>query len=131
MARTTTTRGDAREAVIGSSTRVRGRISGDGDLLVDGTVEGDVSVRGDLVVGDGGKLASNIEANAVTVRGELEGDVQARGLVRIESGARVRGDITGEGVSIEEGAEFAGRLDLPFELPPELGGSGGGGSRRR
>jgi cytoskeletal protein CcmA (bactofilin family) len=125
MARTTTTRGDARDAVIGSSTRVRGRIHGDGDLAIDGIVEGDIAVRGDLTIGDGAKLSSNVEANAVTVRGELDGDVRARGMVRIEAGARVRGDISGDSVALEEGAEFAGRLDAEFELPAELGGSVG------
>ena len=134
MARTTTTRGDARDAVIGSSTRVRGRIHGDGDLAVDGTVEGDIAVRGDLTIGDGAKLSSNVEANAVTVRGELEGDVHARGAfaeLAVEAVARVRGDVTGESVALEEGAEFAGRLDAEFDLPPELGGSSGGGTKRR
>jgi cytoskeletal protein CcmA (bactofilin family) len=119
----------SREAVIGPSTRVRGRIGGDGDLLVEGSVEGDIAVRGDLVIGERAKAASNVDANAVTIRGELEGDVRARGMVRIESGARVRGDINGESFALEEGAEFRGRLDAEFDLPTEL--SGGGGGKRR
>jgi cytoskeletal protein CcmA (bactofilin family) len=99
-------------AVIGRTTRVRGKISGDGGLVLEGSVEGDVAVTA-----------------AVTIRGELEGDVQTRGPVRIESGAKVKGDMQGESFMLEEGADFAGRLDADFELPPELGGSGGG--RRR
>jgi cytoskeletal protein CcmA (bactofilin family) len=130
MARSTT-RTDTLDAVIGRSTRIRGRISGDGDLVVDGTVEGDVSVRGDLTVGDGATLTSTVEANGVTVRGEVEGDIRARGAVRLEAGARVRGDVFGESFSLEEGAEFAGRVEAEFELPPELGGSGGGGGGKR
>jgi cytoskeletal protein CcmA (bactofilin family) len=118
------------EAVIGRSTRVRGRVSGDGDLLLEGTVEGDISVRGDLVIGDSARAASSVEANAVTIRGELEGDVKARGVVRIEAGARVRGDVHGESFSLEEGAEFAGRLDAEFDLPAELSGGTSGGRRR-
>jgi len=129
MARTTT-RTDAREAVIGRSTRVRGKIAGDGDLLVDGSIEGDVTIRGDLTVSSGATLASNVDANAVTVRGDVEGDIAARGMVRIEAGARVRGDISGESFALEEGAEFAGRLDAQFDLPAELGGSGHTGKRR-
>ncbi len=120
---------DAREAVIGRSTRVKGRITGDGDLLVEGSVEGDVSVRGDVTIAEGARGASNIDAHAVTIRGELEGDVRASGLVQIEAGARVRGDLRGDGIAIEEGAEYVGRLEADFELPAELGGSSG--ARRR
>ena len=120
-------RGDG--AVIGRSTRVRGRVTGDGDLIVEGTIEGDITVRGDLVIAEGGRATSSVEAQAVTLRGELDGDVKASGVVRIEAGARVRGDVSGESFSLEEGAEFVGRLDASFDLPPEL--SGGGGARRR
>jgi cytoskeletal protein CcmA (bactofilin family) len=110
--------------VIGRSTRVRGRVSGDGDLLIEGSIEGDITVRGDLTVAEGGRATSSIEASSVTLRGELEGDVRTGGTIRIEAGARVRGDMFGESVSLEEGAELVGRLDSAFELPPELGGSG-------
>jgi cytoskeletal protein CcmA (bactofilin family) len=126
MARTRTSADT--EAVIGRSTRVRGRVSGDGDLRVEGSVEGDISLSGDLTITDGARAASNVEARAVTVGGELEGDVRAQGLVHLEVGARVRGDIQGELVAIDEGAEFVGQLIADFDLPAELGGSGG---RRR
>lgn len=121
----------ASEAVIGKTTRVRGRVSGDGDLLIEGNVEGDIAVRGELTIAEGGRATSSIEAEAVTLRGELDGDVKARGVVRIEAGARVRGDMQAESVSLEEGAEFVGRLDASFELPAELGGASTGGGRRR
>jgi cytoskeletal protein CcmA (bactofilin family) len=111
MARART--GSGTEAVIGRSTRVRGRVTGEGDLRIEGHVEGDVSVRG-----------------ALTIAGELEGDVKAGdGTVHLEAGAKVRGDIEGEGVSMEEGAEYVGNLNAEFDLPAELGGTTG--ARRR
>lgn len=120
---------DSREAVIGRAARIKGRISGDGDLLVEGSVEGDISVRGAVTIAEGARGASNIEAEAVTVRGELEGDVRASGVVHLEAGARVRGDLRGDSIAIDEGADYVGRLEADFELPAEL--SGGGGGRRR
>lgn len=122
-------RRDSVAGVIGASTRVRGKVSGDGSLVVRGTLEGDVTIRGDFTVTDGARAVSDVEAEAVTVEGELEGDIRATGAVVLGARARVRGDIRGSEVSIEEGAQLSGRLDAEFDLPPELGGGGGG--RRR
>ncbi len=119
------------DAVIGASTRVRGRVTGDGDLLVEGQVDGDITVRGDVTIEQGARATSAVDAFGLTVRGDLEGDIRASGVVRIELGARVRGDIQGDLIALEEGAEFVGRLDATFELPPELSGGNSGSGRRR
>jgi cytoskeletal protein CcmA (bactofilin family) len=127
--------GGDRRAVIGASAKVRGRVHGDGDLVVEGAIEGDVAIRGDLTVESGARLASNVEAHAVTIGGVVEGDVSARGVVHVRAGATLRGDVRGESLAIDEGAEFAGRVEAEFDLPPELGGSGaparGASARRR
>jgi len=116
-------RGGSREtAVLGASVRIRGRISGEGDLSILGSVEGDVSVRGDLSIGDGAHVESEtLEAHAVSIAGELKGDVNASGPVRLAATARVQGDLKGSEISIEDGAQFAGRLEADFELPAALG----------
>jgi cytoskeletal protein CcmA (bactofilin family) len=117
---------DAHEARIGSAARVRGRVQGDGDLLVEGHVEGDVTLRGDLTIADGASVTSEtVTAHGIVVAGTLEGNVVASGAVRFAAGARVRGDVQGSAVAIDDGARFSGRLDCEFELPPELGGSSG------
>ncbi len=119
--RTSSRSGDA--AVLGASVRIRGRISGDGDLSILGSVEGDVVVRGDLNIGEAAKVESEIlEAHAVTIAGEVIGDVNASGAVRLGPTARVRGDLKGTEISIDEGAQFSGRLEADFELPASLGG---------
>ena len=133
MARTpgrTNASGDT-ASTVGRTTRIRGRVTGDGDLLIEGNVEGDITVRGDLTIAEGGRATSTVDAGAVTLRGELDGDVRASGAIRIEAGARVRGDMHGESVSLEEGAEFVGRLDAPFDLPAELGGASSATERGR
>jgi cytoskeletal protein CcmA (bactofilin family) len=120
QARTTNRGSDTR---IGGAARVRGRIHGEGDLVVEGHVEGGVSLRGDLVIAEGATLSSEtVEANAVTIAGTLEGDVISSGAVRLSASARVRGNIRGTAVVIDDGARFSGRLDCEFDLPPELGG---------
>jgi cytoskeletal protein CcmA (bactofilin family) len=128
QARTTTVggvraAGDAREARIGSGAQVRGRIRGEGSLVIDGRVEGDLAIEGDLTISEGATVKSEaVEAHAVTIAGSLEGDVVATGPVRLSSGAQVSGNLRGSAVAIDDGARFAGRLDCDFDLPPELGG---------
>ena len=132
QARTPTRNGETREARIGGGARIRGRIHGDGDLIVEGHVEGDVVLRGDLTIAESGSVESEtIEAHAVTIAGTLEGDVAASGAVRLVSGARVRGNLRGTAVAIEDGARFSGKLDCEFDLPPELGGASRGEARGR
>jgi len=115
---------DGRDARIGSGARIRGRIQGDGDLTIEGTVEGEIAVRGALVIAEGASVTSDVEAQEVTIAGALEGNVNASGQVRVAVGARVHGDLRGKSVAIDEGAEYAGRLDCEFDLPPELEGGG-------
>jgi cytoskeletal protein CcmA (bactofilin family) len=113
-------------AVLGEGVRIRGRITGEGSLSILGTVEGDVVVRGDLSVGEHARLDSEtLEAQAVTIAGEVNADINASGPVRLGPTARVRGDLKGSEVSIDEGAQFAGRIEADFELPGELGGKSG------
>lgn len=109
---------------IASGTRVRGSVVGDGDVTIDGNVEGKLAVRGDVTVGDSGFVSSSLEAVNVTVSGGVDGELRATGHVRIAAGARVRGTLTVEGLSIEDGALVAARVECNFELPKELEGTG-------
>jgi cytoskeletal protein CcmA (bactofilin family) len=123
MAQARTANRDA-VARIGSTARIRGRIQGEGDLVIEGQVQGDVALRGDLTITDGASLSSDVvEAHAITVAGSLEAEVSASGPVQLAASARVRGNLRSGGVSIEEGAHFVGRLECEFDLPPELGGT--------
>jgi cytoskeletal protein CcmA (bactofilin family) len=122
--RTSSHSSDAGAARIGSGARVRGRIHGEGDLVVEGQVEGDLAIRGELTVAEGASITSEaVEARSVLIAGALEGDVAATGTVRLLAGARVRGNLRGSSVAIDDGARFSGRLDCEFDLPPELGGT--------
>ena len=99
--------------------------------MIEGHVEGDVTLRGDLTIAEGGSVeGESVTAHAVFVAGSLEGNLAASGQVRFGPGARVRGDIQGNAVAIDDGAHFSGRLDCEFELPPELGGASQGEARR-
>lgn len=108
------------ETVLGKNVRIRGRISGDGDLVVQGSLEGDVTLRGDFTLDEGAEATSTITARGVVVAGALEGAIVADAEVTVTSSGRFRGDVRAAQVTIEDGAVFAGRLDAEFDLPPEL-----------
>jgi cytoskeletal protein CcmA (bactofilin family) len=116
--------------VLGPSLKVRGRLSGEGDLRIEGTVEGDVRVTGTLDIDGKGSVDGNVNARAVTLSGALTGDVHAEGEVAILAGARVIGNMHGAEISLEEGATFSGRIDAEFELPDGMGGGAVGRATR-
>jgi cytoskeletal protein CcmA (bactofilin family) len=107
-------------SVVGRGARVRGRVTGEGDIRIEGQIDGEVTVSGDLSIEDGGAVTGDIAAGAVVIAGGLAGDVSARGTVTIQATAKVEGDMIGAEVHLEEGASFSGRIESEFDLPAEL-----------
>lgn len=124
MARPTSS--DRSEATIAEGTTIRGRVSGEGTLRVQGRIEGDVSLRGELHVEAAGRLVSTIEASAVTIEGDVQGSITAGGNVTVVRGARLVGDVAAARFQLDEGAEFAGSLAHDFDLPTALQDKAGG-----
>lgn len=125
MARSVAGSSQSNTAIIGKDAQVRGRISGEGDLRVEGGVSGEVAVKGNLTVSDGAEVSADVQAASVLVEGAIEGDISATETVTIRSTARVSGAIRGASVSIQEGASVSGKIEADFELPPELTGGKG------
>ena len=111
---------DTNGSVLGRGTRVRGRIQGDGDLRVEGTVEGDIAISGELLIDEGAEIQGNVDAAVVTISGAITGDVASRGGIVVRASAKVSGNMGSPEVTLEEGADFSGRIEADFELPAEL-----------
>jgi cytoskeletal protein CcmA (bactofilin family) len=100
-------------ACLGASLEIKGKISGEEDLQVDGKVEGPVSLQGQrLTVGRTGTLSSEVIAREVVVYGKLTGNLRASDRVEIKKDGSVIGDITTARISIEDGAYFKGRIEI-------------------
>jgi cytoskeletal protein CcmA (bactofilin family) len=100
-------------ACIGATLDIKGRISGEEDLQIDGKVEGPVSLRGHrLIVGRSSQMSSEIMAREVIVYGNLVGNVRASDRVEIKKDGKLTGDITTARISIEDGAIFKGRIEI-------------------
>ena len=98
---------------VGSSLYVKGEISGEEDLLVDGSVDGRIEL-GDrnLTIGTTAKVMADIIAGDVVVYGEVSGNVRARGRIEVKKEASVTGDLTTPQILIEDGACFKGTIEI-------------------
>jgi len=100
-------------ATIGKSVVVKGELSGSEDLIVDGEVEGSITLRGQtLTIGPNGRVRANIEARNVVVHGRVDGDIHASERVDLRKSASLSGDISTARISIEDGAFFKGGIDI-------------------
>ena len=98
--------------VIGAKTRVKGEITGDENVTVEGQVEGTIKISRDLHIGTSGSVKATVSAQSVVVAGELVGDCHAVQRVQIEATGRMTGNIRAPRVVIVEGATFRGNSDM-------------------
>ena len=106
--------------VIGSGITIKGNLSGEEDLVVEGTVEGHIALKNELTVQESGVLSAEISTQSLVVHGRVSGNVTADELVSLSESANVVADITAPRVVIEDGARFRGRIEMDVELPPDL-----------
>jgi len=100
-------------ACIGASLEIKGRITAEEDLQIDGKVEGPVSIRGHrLTIGRSGQLSSEVSARELVVFGKVTGNINATDRVEIKKDGAVIGDIQTARISIEDGAIFKGRIEI-------------------
>ena len=102
---------DGKPSIVADGTRIAGNIAGDGDVQVEGWVDGDVSGRC-VKVGVNGRVAGKIVAESALVSGSVSGGIAARTVV-LTGTARVACDIVQERLTIEAGAQVAGLLERP------------------
>jgi len=117
--------------LIGSKVTVKGSISGNQDLVVQGRVEGRVGLENRLTVEEEGSVQADVEVSEAAVHGELRGDVVASKAAFLHATARVAGNIRAPRIVIEEGARFSGTIEMDVELPADVAGGGGKPGRGR
>jgi cytoskeletal protein CcmA (bactofilin family) len=101
-----------RSSVLGPTLYFKGDLSADEDLLIQGRVEGSVTHTQRLTVGPQGTVKANIRAQLIIVEGTVDGDLHAEKSVVVKDSAKVCGNIFAPSVSIVEGANFSGSIDM-------------------
>ena len=100
-------------ARIGKSVEIRGEVKGSEDLVVDGRLEGTITLaEGRLTIGATANVAADLTAKDVLILGHVQGNIVAGGRVELRAGCAVEGDIRALRLSVEDNAVFRGKVDL-------------------
>ncbi len=100
-------------ATIGKSIIIKGDLSGDEDLIIEGKVEGRVQLpNNEITVGADGRITADIEAKAIIVIGQTAGNLNASQRVEVQATGTVEGDISAPRLQIQEGATVNGNISM-------------------
>ena len=101
-----------RTSILGPTLYFKGDLTAEEDLLIQGRVEGSITHTQRLTVGAQGTVKANIRAQLIIVEGTVDGDLHADKSVFVKETAKVCGNIFSPTVSIVEGANFSGSIDM-------------------
>ena len=106
--------------IIGRGITIRGNLSGGGDLVIEGQVEGQINLKNHLTIEGTGKVQADIRAEELTINGEASGSMDAGSRLAISASAKVSGDVKAPRLVIEDGAVFNGSIEMEVKLPDDI-----------
>jgi cytoskeletal protein CcmA (bactofilin family) len=113
-----------RAAVIGPGIYINGDISGNENLIVEGKVDGKISLDANQVdIGQNGKVNADITAKVIRIAGEVHGDLTGTEKVVISRSGNVHGNIVAPRMTLEDGAIFKGSIDMDPGEPAKAQGA--------
>lgn len=98
------------ETIIGASIKVKGNFYGEGNIVIEGQLEGSIKTDANLFIGEKAKVIANIEANDATINGEVRGGLKIHQYLALGPTAKITGDINYSEISIEKGATVNGQI---------------------
>lgn len=111
----------AAETVVGTSVKLKGNLKSDGDITVDGSVNGEIKTKGTVNIGPNANIIANVHAKNVIISGTVQGNVVATDRLNISESGRVYGDISANILSISAGALFTGKSTMAENIKePEM-----------
>ena len=114
-------------ARLGKTVVIRGEVKGSEDLVIDGHVEGAISLAENrLTIGPNADVLADLTARDVLIQGKLKGNIVATGRVELRAGSAVEGDVRALRLAIEDNAVFRGKVDLTQGAKAKPDGAGAG-----
>ena len=108
---------DRADVVIGEKSFISGALQLDGMCLIEGTIEGEVSSTGELVISETGVVKARISGSVVRVLGRVVGDIECTTRLELKTGAVVTGNISATGLVIEDGVVYQGYCTMVQRTP--------------
>ncbi len=100
------------QAVIGPSISIKGELSGEEDLMIQGRVEGKIDLKkNNVTVGRNGHIKGDIYGKIISIEGEVQGNLFGEENIVIRESGVVRGNMRTPRFSLEDGAQFKGSID--------------------
>ena len=106
--------------LISHGIHVSGNLSGSGDLVIHGRMEGHVVLQAHVTVEQGGTVVADVETQELTVHGSMSGNTNATECITVSSNAIYAGDLTAPKIILEDGARFRGSIKMDVPLPDDL-----------
>jgi cytoskeletal protein CcmA (bactofilin family) len=118
-----------RVSILGPTLHFKGELHADEELLIKGRIEGSITHSQRITVCPEGTVQASVRAQVIVVEGSLDGDLQAEKSVMVRETAKLRGNITAPSVSIVEGAQFTGGIDMDKKVAAVESATAAGSSR--
>jgi cytoskeletal protein CcmA (bactofilin family) len=103
------------ETIIGPSVKVKGNFTGQGNIIIEGEVEGNIKTNKFLLVGNRAVITASIDASEAKIGGTINGNITIKGYLEITASARITGDINAAEISVERGAMINGKCNMSGE----------------
>jgi cytoskeletal protein CcmA (bactofilin family) len=98
--------------VIGAGITIEGEVSSDEEVVVQGTIRGKLEAREAVTIEAGGTVEADITAGPLSVAGNVTGNITSSDRVDLQAGARVVGNVKATRITIADGAQFKGNVDM-------------------
>jgi cytoskeletal protein CcmA (bactofilin family) len=101
------------QALVGSSIKIEGNLSGGEDLLVEGQIDGKIELdQHNVTIGTNGRIKADIHGRSIIVMGDVKGNLYGSEQIVLRKSSKVRGNLFALRVSLEDGADFKGSIDM-------------------
>jgi cytoskeletal protein CcmA (bactofilin family) len=98
---------------LGKTIQIKGDLTGNEDLTIEGQLEGKIFLKDhNLTIGENGNIKADVQAKGVVVVGKLIGNITADDSVEVATSGSMRGDIRAPRVTLADGAQFRGSIDM-------------------